>query len=76
MLTRDIAQALSGRLDGDGTIAIDRLVHPQRAERASDLAIAMSAEAAAALAGSKARAVVVSAAQAVPTGEFRSRPSA
>ena len=70
MLIRDIAQALSGRLDGDGTIAIDRLVHPQRAERASDLAIAMSAEAAAALAGSKARAVVVSAAQAVPTGAF------
>jgi len=70
MLTRDIAQALSGRLDGDGTIAIVRLVHPERAERPSDLAIAMSAEAAAALPRSKARAVVVSAAQAVPSGAF------
>ena len=70
MLTRDIAQALSGRLDGDGTIAVDRLVHPERAERSSDLAIAMSAEAAAALPRSKARAVVISAAQAAPSGAF------
>lgn len=70
MLTRDIALALSGRLDGDGTIAIDRLVHPDRAERASDLAIAMSAEAAAALSRSRARAIVVSAAQPVPSGTF------
>jgi UDP-3-O-[3-hydroxymyristoyl] glucosamine N-acyltransferase len=70
MLTRDIAQALSGRLDGDGTIAIDRLVHPERAQRPSDLAIAMSAEAAAALSRSKARAVVISAAQAAPPGKF------
>ncbi len=70
MLTRDIAQALSGRLDGDGTIAIDRLVHPERAERPSDLAVAMSAEAAAALPRSKARAVVVSAAQTVSSEAF------
>jgi UDP-3-O-[3-hydroxymyristoyl] glucosamine N-acyltransferase len=70
MLTRDIAQALSGRLDGDGTIAIDRLVHPERAERPSDLAVAMSAEAAAMLPRSKARAVVVSAARAIPSGAF------
>ncbi len=70
MLTRDIAQALSARLEGDGTIAIDRLVHPERAERPSDLAVAMSVEAATALPRSKARAVVVSAAQAVPSGGF------
>ena len=70
MLTRDIAQALSGRLDGDGTIAVDRLVHPEQAQRPSDLAIAMSAEAAAALPRSKARAVVISATQATPPGMF------
>ena len=70
MLTRDIAEALSGRLDGDGTIAIDRLVHPERAQRPSDLAIAMSAEAAAALPRSKAQAIVISAAQAAPSGRF------
>lgn len=70
MLTRDIAQALSGRLDGDGAIVIERLVHPERAQRPSDLAIAMSAEAAAALPRSKARAIVISAARAVPAGQF------
>jgi UDP-3-O-[3-hydroxymyristoyl] glucosamine N-acyltransferase len=70
MLTKDIAQALAGRLDGDGAIDIDRIVHPDRAQRPSDLAIAMSADAAAALARSKARAVVVSAANPVPSGSF------
>ncbi len=70
MLTKDIAQALAGRLDGDGAIDIDRLVHPERAQRPSDLAIAMSAEAAATLPRSKARAVVVSAERPVPSGAF------
>jgi UDP-3-O-[3-hydroxymyristoyl] glucosamine N-acyltransferase len=70
MLTRDIAQALAGRLDGDGGIDVDRLVHPARAERPSDLAVAMSGEAAATLARSKARAVVISADHAVPPGSF------
>lgn len=70
MLTRDIAQALSGRLDGDGAIQIDRLAHPERALRPSDLAVAMSAEAAAALPRSKARAIVISAARAAPVGQF------
>jgi len=70
MLTRDIARAVSGRLEGDGAIEIDRLVHPSRVERPSDLAIAMSAPAAASLAGSKARAIVVSARQPRPTGSF------
>jgi len=70
MLTRDIAQALSGRLEGDGSIDVDRLVHPNRAERPSDLAVAMSVEAAAALRDSKARAVVISADHRLGSGEF------
>jgi UDP-3-O-[3-hydroxymyristoyl] glucosamine N-acyltransferase len=70
MLTKDIAEALSGRLDGDGGIDVDRLVHPARAERPSDLAIAMSPEAAASLGESKARAVVISASYPVPSGSF------
>jgi UDP-3-O-[3-hydroxymyristoyl] glucosamine N-acyltransferase len=70
MLIKDIAQALAGRLDGDGGIDIDRVVHPACAERASDLAVAMSGEAAATLARSKARAVVVSLDHAVPSGSF------
>ncbi len=71
MRTKDIAQALAGRLDGDGAIEIDRLVHPAQAERPSDLALAISADAAAALAGSKAKAVVVLANHPVPSGLFR-----
>jgi UDP-3-O-[3-hydroxymyristoyl] glucosamine N-acyltransferase len=70
MLTKDIAQALSGRLDGDGMIEVDRVVHPERARRPSDLAIAMSADAAAALPRSKARAVVVAADHPLPSGTF------
>jgi UDP-3-O-[3-hydroxymyristoyl] glucosamine N-acyltransferase len=71
MRTKDIAQALAGRLDGDGAIEIDRLVHPARAERPSDLALAISVDAAAALARSKAQAVVVLAKHRVPSGVFR-----
>ena len=71
MRTKDIAEALASRLDGDGAIEIDRLVHPARAERPSDLALAISADAVAALARSKAQAVVVSAEHPVPTGSFR-----
>lgn len=71
MLTKDIAQALSARLDGDGAIDIDRLVHPDRAERPSDLALAMSGDAAAALAGSKALAAVVSSKHPAPSGSVR-----
>ena len=71
MRTKDIAEALASRLDGDGAIEIDRLVHPARAERPSDLALAISADAVAALARSKAQAVVVSAEYPVPTGSFR-----
>jgi UDP-3-O-[3-hydroxymyristoyl] glucosamine N-acyltransferase len=71
MRTKDIAEALAGRLDGDGAIEIDRLVHPARAERPSDLALAISADAVAALAHSNAQVVVVSAEHPVPTGSFR-----
>jgi len=71
MRTKDIAEALAGRLDGDGAIEVDRLVHPARAERATDLALAVSANALTALAGSKAQAVVVSAEHPVPSGSFR-----
>jgi len=70
MLTRDIAQALSSRLEGDGAIDVDRLVHPDRAERPSDLAVAMSVEAASALRDSKARAVVISADHPLARGAF------
>jgi len=71
MLTRDIAQALGGRLDGDGAIEIGRLVHPTQAERPSDLALAMSKDAAAALAGSRAQAAVVFEKNPAPEGSFR-----
>lgn len=70
MLTRDIAQALSGRLEGDDSIDVNRLVPPHRAERPTDLALAMSAGAALALEGSKARAVVISADQPRLRGGF------
>ena len=71
MRTKDIAQALAGRLEGDGAIEIDRLVHPARAERPSDLALAISADAVKALAGSKAQAALVSAEQPIPSGSFK-----
>jgi len=71
MRTKDIAEALAGRLDGDGAIEIDRLVHPARADRPSDLAIAISGDSVTALARSKAQAVVVSAEHPVPSGSFR-----
>ncbi len=71
MQIKDIALALGARLEGDGGLEVDRLVHPERAERPSDLALAMSGGAAAALAHSKALAVVVSAKNSVPRGSFK-----
>lgn len=71
MLTQDIAKALAARLDGDGTIEIERLVHPAQARGPADLALAVSADAAALLANCPAQAVVVSAARPVPPGSFR-----
>jgi UDP-3-O-[3-hydroxymyristoyl] glucosamine N-acyltransferase len=70
MLTKDIAQGLAGRLEGDGTIEVDRLVHPEKAQRPSDLAVALSADALAALPRSKARSVVVSADRPPPSMPF------
>ena len=71
MLTKDLAQALSARLDGDGAIGIERLVHPGDAKRPSDLAVAMSGEAVAALSRCTALAVVVSGKHPAPLGSFR-----
>jgi UDP-3-O-[3-hydroxymyristoyl] glucosamine N-acyltransferase len=71
MQINDIAQALAARLEGDGGLEIDRLVHPDRAEHSSDLALAMSGEALAALAQSKAQAAVVAAKNPAPAGAFK-----
>ena len=70
MLIREIAEALGAELDGDGDIAVDRLVHPAQAERPSDLALAMSPRAAAALAQTKAQAILVAAAAPRPVRAF------
>ncbi len=61
MLVREVAEALSARLVGDGSLRIDRIVHPADADKPSDLAIAMNAEAFEALTTSQAIAAVVSA---------------
>jgi UDP-3-O-[3-hydroxymyristoyl] glucosamine N-acyltransferase len=61
MLVREVAEALSARLVGDGSLEIERIVHPADADKPSDLAIAMNAEAFKALATSQAVAAVVSA---------------
>jgi UDP-3-O-[3-hydroxymyristoyl] glucosamine N-acyltransferase len=61
MLVREVAEALSARLVGDGSLRIDRIVHPADADGPSDLAVAMSAEAFEALTTSQAVAAVVSA---------------
>lgn len=70
MLVRDVAQALGAPLEGDGNVAVKRLVHPAQAEGASDLALATSPQAAAALAQTKASAVIVAAAAARPNRAF------
>ena len=70
MLVRDIAQALGAPLEGDGDIAVKRLVHPSQAEGASDLALATSPPAAAALAQTKASAVIIAAAAPRPNRAF------
>jgi UDP-3-O-[3-hydroxymyristoyl] glucosamine N-acyltransferase len=61
MLVREVAEALSARLVGDGSLRIDRIVHPADADKPSDLAIAMNAESFEALSTSQAVAAVVSA---------------
>jgi len=61
MLTRDIAAALGASLVGDDAKDIARIVHPDDAEYASDLAVAISSDTAAALARTRAEVAVVSA---------------
>jgi UDP-3-O-[3-hydroxymyristoyl] glucosamine N-acyltransferase len=70
MLINAIARELDATLDGDGAIEIHRLVHPDKASRSSDLALAMGGDAVAALTRTKARAVVVSGAKPVPDRGF------
>lgn len=71
MQINDISKALKARFEGDGALQVDRVVHPDRAERSSDLALAMSGDAVAALANGKAQAAVVAAKNPAPTGAFK-----
>ena len=59
MQIKDLATAISAELVGDPDFVVTRLVHPSDAEDGGDLAIAMSQEAYAGLAASKARAAIV-----------------
>jgi UDP-3-O-[3-hydroxymyristoyl] glucosamine N-acyltransferase len=59
MMLRDIAAALSAPLEGDGSIEITGIADPAHAAGRCDLALAMTPESIAALAHTKARAVVV-----------------
>ena len=65
MLMKEIADALRCAA-GDGMLEISRIVHPDAAEQPADLAVAMTAESAAALEHTKAQAVVASAKRAPP----------
>lgn len=71
MQIKDIAEALEARFEGDGGLQIDRIVHPAAAERASDLALATSRDAAAMLAEGKAQAAVIAAKNPAPAGAFK-----
>src|SRR6185437_13623700 len=59
MLTKDIAAALGASLIGDGAKDIARIVHPDDAKCASDLAVAISSDTAAALTRTRAEVAVV-----------------
>lgn len=63
----EIAEALDGSLTGDGDIVVRRVAHPAAALGEEDLALAIEKEAAAALAGSKARAAIVVAGTSPPS---------
>src|SRR5262249_43573557 len=58
--TQAIAQALQGRLIGDGNIMIERVSHPADVQSAGDLALAVDQRLIPLLADSHARAAVVS----------------
>ncbi len=72
MLMRDIAQALSAELVGNGDLNIERIVPPGAAMQSSDLAVALSGDAVATLASTKAHAVVVSRKHASSVERFES----
>src|ERR1043166_1800995 len=59
MLGRDFAAAWSARLVGEGSLQVDRVVHPADAQGQSDLAVALTAETFRALGSSKAVAAIV-----------------
>ena len=60
MLVRDVAAALSAQILGDGSLPIERIVHPSAAVKPSDLAVAMTDDTFSALVHSKAQAAVIS----------------
>jgi UDP-3-O-[3-hydroxymyristoyl] glucosamine N-acyltransferase len=68
MKLSELAEALGGRLVGDGTIEVVRPVSPAAAEHATDLVLAMQPDALALLAGSKARAAIVAEGTSLPDG--------
>ena len=70
MILRDIAAALSGSLEGDGSIEIARIADPAEAVGPSDLALAMTLDTVAALGKVKARAVIVAGNCAEPLDRF------
>ena len=71
MLVRDVAAALSAQLVGDGSLSIERIVHPAAAVNPSDLAVAMTTETFSALATSKAQAAVISDKSTPPHDRFK-----
>lgn len=71
MLVRDVAAALSADLVGDGSWPVDRVVHPAAAERPSDLAVALTRDAFAALEASNAQAAIVAASASASRDRFK-----
>ena len=59
MQLSDIASALSAKVIGDGGLEIGRIVHPADADGSGDLAVALTQEAQAHLAGTTAGAVLI-----------------
>ncbi len=68
MQLSDIANALSATVSGDGGLTIGRIVHPTDAAGSGDLAVALSKEAQAHLAGTSAAAVLIPATMTPPDG--------
>jgi UDP-3-O-[3-hydroxymyristoyl] glucosamine N-acyltransferase len=68
MQLTDIAKALSAKVSGDGSRDISRIVHPADGAGSGDLAVALSQEAQADLAGTGAGAVLIPAEMTPPDG--------